>query len=333
MGTAAGTTTTYSVGSGGGNREDLEDVIHELFPDETWAQTNLDKVRCSATLHEWLGDELAAPGSNIAIEGEDATFATLTNPARYANYTQIFKKTFLVSGTQEVVNKAGRRSEIARQAVKKMRELKNDVEYALVRNQTGTAGGANTGRALASLESWIGATSPSASVATNVVRSTSSAATGNYPETASGVPIAQTDQSTTAALEEAKLRLALEAAWAKGAMTDTILVSANVKDDINAFTGIAERNVNLNQRQQAVITGAADIYVSNFGVHRVVLHRHVRSSVAICVDSSLLAIGTLRNYQMERLAKTGDGEKRQLLAEKTLVVRNWKGLSKVVGIA
>ena len=332
MPTLAGTTSTYSVGSGGGNREDLEDVIHDLFPDDSWAQTNLDKVRASATLHEWLGDTLAAPGANIAIEGEDATFATVANPARYGNYTQIFKKTFLISGTQEVVNKAGRRSEIARQAVKKMRELKNDVEYALVRNQTGSAGTANTGRSLASIESWIGATAPSATVATNVVLATTSAG-GNYPETASGVPIAQTDSATTGALTEAGLKLGLEAVWAEGGMADTILVSAAVKDDINAFSGIAQRNVDLGRTQQAVITGAADVYVSSFGVHRVVLHRHVRTSVALCLDSSMWAIGTLRNYQMERLAKTGDGEKRQILCEKTLVSRNWKANSKIVAIA
>jgi len=166
MPTLAGTTNTYSVSSGGGNREDLQDVIYDLFPDETWAFTNLDKNRASATYHEWLGDQLAAPAANINIEGADTTYATSSAPARYGNYCQIFKKSFIISGTQEVVSKAGRRSEIARQAMKQMRELKNDIEYALVRNQTGTAGGANTGRALASIESWIGATAPSSGTAT-----------------------------------------------------------------------------------------------------------------------------------------------------------------------
>jgi hypothetical protein len=311
----------------------LEDVIHELFPDETFFTTNLDKVGASATLHEWLGDELAAPGSNINIEGDDATFATIANPARYSNYTQIVKKTFLISGTQEVVNKAGRRSEIGRQAVKQMREAKNDFEYAIARNQAGTAGGTGTGRSLASIETWIGATAASSTAATQVVLSTTTAS-ATTPPIASGTPgTAPTDGSTTAALTEADLRLALESNYNQGAMTDVIVVNSTAKNYINDFTGIAQRQVDVGRTQQASITGAADLYVSNYGVHRVVLHRHVRTSVALCLDLSLWAIGNLRNWQMERLAKTGDGEKRQILCEKTLVCRNPRGASKVVAIA
>jgi len=231
------------------------------------------------------------------------------------------------------VNKAGRRSEIARQATKQMRELKNDVEWALVRNQTGTAGAANTGRALASMESWIGATSPSSAFATNVVLATSTISTGNYPECASGTPGAQTDAGSTAAFAEADLRLALQGAWDDGGNTDCILVSAAVKNTFNNFTSLATRNVDLGRREQATITGAADLYVSSFGVHKVVMHRHVRTSVCLCIDTSLWAIANLRGFQMERMAKTGDGEKRQLLVETTLVSRNWRGNSKVVGIS
>jgi hypothetical protein len=333
MPTLAGTTSTYSVSSGGGNREDLEDVIYDLFPDDSWALTNLDKTKASATYHEWLGDQLAAVGANINVEGADATYSTSVAPARYGNYTQIFKKTFIISGTQEVVNKAGRRSEISRQAVKQMRELKNDVEYALVINQGGTAGAANTGRSLASMESWIGATSPSSTVATNVVLATSSIGTGNWPETASGTPAAPTDNGTSGAFVEASLRLALQAAWEDGGQADTILLGAAAKNSLNDFTSLATRNVDLGRTQQASITGAADLYVSNYGVHKVVMHRHVRTRVVLCLDTSMWAVAGLRGFQMESMAKTGDGEKRQLLYEGTLVCRNWRANSMIVGIA
>jgi hypothetical protein len=56
-----GTSTAYSVsassGVGGSNREDLEDIIYDLFPMDTWALTNLAKSKANATFHEWLGDE------------------------------------------------------------------------------------------------------------------------------------------------------------------------------------------------------------------------------------------------------------------------------------
>lgn len=333
MAAITGTSSSYSVSTGGGNREDLEDTIHDLFADENYFTGNFDKVNVSATLHEWLGDSLAAPGSNINIEGDDATFATIANPARYSNYSQIVKKTFLISGTQESVTKAGRRSEVGRQAVKKMREAANDLEYAIAINQPGTAGGTATGRSLASIETWIGATAASSTAAVKVVLSTTTAS-ATTPPIASGTPgTAPTDGSTTASLTEADLRLALQSNYENGSDTDVIVVATTAKNYINDFTGIATRNVDVGRTSQGSITGAADLYVSNYGVHRVVLHRHVRSSVALCLDSSLWAIGSLRDWASEPLAKTGDAMKRQILCEKTLVCRNPLGNSKVVAIA
>jgi len=335
MAIMTGTSTNFSVDSGGGNREDLEDVIHDLFPEDTWALTNLDKVKASAVFHEWLGDSPAAAASNITIEGDDATFATISNPTRYGNYTQIFNKTFLISGTQEKVSKAGRKSENARQALRQMRELKRDVEYALTRNQAGTAGSATVGRSLGSMESWIGATSPSSTVATLVVLTTA-AASGNYLETASGAPAAPTDTlvGSTAAFTEAALLLALEGAWQNGGETDVILTVPKHKTVMNDFTGIATRNIDVGRsgNQQATIIGAADVYVSSFGVHKIIQHRYMRNQSVLCLDTSLWAIASLRPFTTEKLAKTGDAEKHLIQTELTLVARNWKGNAQVVGM-
>ena len=333
MAAVTGTSSSYSVGTGGGNREDLEDTIHELFADENYFTSNLDKVKASGTLHEWLGDELSSPAANIAIEGNDATFATISNPARYSNYLQILEKTFVVSETQDVVAKAGRKSETGRQAVKKMREAANDLEYAIARNQAGTAGSATVGRSMASIETWIGATAASSAAATQVVLSTTTAS-ATTPPIASGTPgVAPTDGSTTAALTEADLLLALQSNYNNGSNTDVVVVAGAAKNYINGFTGVATRNVDVGRTQQASITGASDLYVSNYGVHRIVLHRHVRSSVALCLDTSLWAIATLRGWSSTPLAKTGDAKKRLINCEKTLVCRNPKGNAKVVAIA
>ena len=334
MATLAGTTLTYGVTSAGGNREDLADRIYDLFPDDTYFLTNLQKTSASATLHEWLGDTLVAAGSNINIEGNDGSFSSIQSPSRYANYTQIFKKEFIISDTQEKVAKAGRRTEGARQSVKQMRELKNDVEWALVRNQTASAGSATTGRVLGSMEAWIGAgRTASATVATSHVLATA----GSGATTAaisSKVPGAVTDASTgsAGAISSAALDYSLQGAWAQGGNTDIIAVSAGVKATINGFTSIVVRNVDVGRRDQAVITGAADLYTSSFGVHRLLLHRHVRTNVALCLDTSLWAVSALRDFFMERLAKTGDGHKYSLRYEGTLECRNYLGNSKVSSI-
>jgi hypothetical protein len=63
------TTITTGVSSGGGIREDLEDVIWDLFPEDTWAVSNLDKIDATSTTHEWLAQQLAAAATNIGVEG------------------------------------------------------------------------------------------------------------------------------------------------------------------------------------------------------------------------------------------------------------------------
>lgn len=51
MAQVAGTTTTHSVGTAGGNREDLEDKIWDLFAEDTWALTNLSRIQATGVFH------------------------------------------------------------------------------------------------------------------------------------------------------------------------------------------------------------------------------------------------------------------------------------------
>ena len=331
------TTLTFGIGSGGGIREDLEDVIWDLFPEDTWAVSNLDKVDATAPTHEWLGQVLASAASNIGVEGDDASFTSLTSPSRYGNYCQILSKTFLVSDTVEATRRAGRGSEVARGAMVKMRELKRDLEYAITRNAIGTAGGATTGRSMAGMETWIGGYSSNAAVGTTVtastaVRSTTTADTCTTPVTSSGVPgTAPTDGTTTAALTATNLNYALQGAWSNGGDPSVILCTANNKSAIDSFTSVATRFVNIDVAQAPII-GAANVYVSDFGRHTVVLHRYMRSSVVLCLDPNYWALAFLRRPMARELARTGDGTKYQIITEAAVVSRNWQSSSKVVAL-
>lgn len=331
----SGTSSTVGVGTAGGIREDLSDVIFDLFPEDTWAVSNLDREDASSTYTEWLAQELAAPAANIQIEGDDATFASLTPPSRYANYLQIMSKTFLVSDTLEAVNKAGRKSELARGAMVKMRELKRDFETRITQNGIATAGGAGTGRSFAGMETWIGgATADPGNTTANAVRSTTTANTTTTPPTTSGAPgTAPTDGSTTGALTAAVLNQALMGAWAQGGDPRVILTGVIGKGYIDGFTGVATRFVDVDGAKQASIIGAANVYVSDYGKHQVILHRYMRSSVVLCLDPDYWAVRYLRKPQKRKLAKTGDGEKYQIIQEAALVARNWKASSKVVAVA
>jgi hypothetical protein len=334
MAVISGTTSVHGVGTAGGIREDLSDVIFDLFPEDTWALTNLDREDATATYTEWLAQELAAASNtNIRIEGDDASYASLTAPARYASYLQISSKDFLASDTLEAVNKAGRKSELARGAMVKMRELKRDMETRITNNGISTLGGAGTGRSTAGMESWIGDATASSAEASHVVLSTTTASATTAPLTSGTAGVAPTDGTTLAPLTAPDLNFALEAAWTDGGDPRVILTGTIGKGYIDTFTGIATRFVDVDKSAQASIIGAANVYVSDFGKHQVILHRYMRSSVVLCLDPDYWAVRYLRKIQKRKLAKTGDAEKFQLIGEWCLVARNWKANSKVVAIS
>jgi len=323
MGIPVGTTLTYGVTTAGGNREDLEDTIWDLFADETYCLSNFDKVEANGTYHEWMTDKLVAGAANRQFEGDDAVSISIVSPTRVGAYQQITRKAFQVSRTQEKVAKAGRRRESARQVTKQMRELKNDIEYAIVTNQASTAGGTSLARSTAGMESWI---------TTNEKKSTTSAAATTLGFS-SGTVTAPTDGTTTSAMTIGALNIALQGSWSSGGQASQILVGPTQKLVIDNFSSIATRFVDIDRNSQATITGAANVYVSSFGRHTVRMHRHVRASVVMCIDPDMWAISFIDRPFMEKLARTGDGDKYQIISEWGLVSRNEAANGKVVACA
>lgn len=89
------------------------------------------------------------------IEGDDATTDAGTANTRVYNYTQISDKVALTTGTQEAINKAGRKSEMALQMSDRMKELKRDVETTLLQNVAQAAGNDTTARQAAGLQTYV----------------------------------------------------------------------------------------------------------------------------------------------------------------------------------
>jgi hypothetical protein len=105
------TFTTYSAK---GIREDLSNIITNIAPEETPYSSNIGRENVSNSLFEFQTDTLAAAAANAQLEGDDvASFDAVTATVRMQNYCQISRKTIILSATEEVVNKAGRRSELA----------------------------------------------------------------------------------------------------------------------------------------------------------------------------------------------------------------------------
>ena len=207
------------------------------------------------------------------------------------------------------------------------------METRICQNGISTSGGASTGRSSAGMESWIGDATASASGASHVVLATTTSAATTPPVTSGTAGTAPTDGTTTGALTSTALNYALQGAWEDGGDPRVILVTAKQKQAIDGFTGVATRFVDVDRAAQASIIGAANLYVSDFGRHQVILNRYGRDTVVLCLDPSYWAVRYLRKPAKRELARTGDGTKYQIITEWALVARNNKANSKVVACA
>ena len=302
-----------------GTREDLADVIYNIAPTETPFMNGIERTSASQVYHEWQTDSLDAAASNRAIEGDDPTAKTFTASTRVGNYCQISQKTVIVSGTSISSDQAGRANELSYQATRRGKELKRDMELALTQNQASSAGGAGTARSLASLESWL--STNKTSVGTGTAQTT--------PGFSGGTVAAPTDSTIQGAITKDATDDIIQQCWTQGGSPETIMVGPFNRTQVSGFTGISTLQTDANMSMDISLIGAIDFYKSNFGILKVVPNRFQRDRTAFILEMDMFAVAFLRDIQMNELAKTGDNEKRQMLAEYTLVARNEASSGKV----
>ena len=305
-------TKAYDI-SGNVLREDLRDIIYDISPMETIFMTRAGRGTCKSTTHEWLTDSLATVNAkNAAIEGDAFGAVARTLPSRLKNYTQIARKDFEVTGTAQKTSNAGMRELMAYHTAQASKEIKRDMEAGLLSDEPASAGTSVSARVAAGAEAWI--------YAPNHISVNQSAATTTAP--VSGFATSPVTDGTATAFTSTGLNTMLQQAWSMGGEVDTILVGPTLYNTISAFTGIATRFRDVGSRQQAQIIGAADVYVSAFGSHNIVLSRWARSTTVFCLDMSTWEVAYLRPFQTIDIAKVGDAERKALLAEYTLVAKS-----------
>lgn len=302
---------TFATYDAKGLREDLTDVIWNVSPTETPFVTSIQKAKASNVFHEWQTDALAAAStSNAYVQGDDvASFDAVTATVRLGNYTQISRKTLIISETEEVALKAGRKSEVSYQIGKLGRELRRDIEAILLSNQAKVAPGSGTIPKTASVLSWI---------KTNTDKGTGAAAD---PSAADGTAV-RTD-GTTRTAAESQLKTVLSAVFSNSAdQPDLLLVPAGLKPAVSAFPGNATRMLDANEK--ALIT-AVTVYESDWGSLKIVPDRFMRATDMLVINSDLWALAWFRPIKMVDLARTGDAQKKMLVCEYALEARNEKG--------
>ena len=296
-------TNTFTTFDAKGIREDLSNIITNIAPEETPYMSNIGRESISNSLFEWQTDTLAAAAANKQLEGDDvSSFDAVTATVRLQNYAQISRKTIVLSATEEVVNKAGRRSELAYQIAKRGSELKRDQEFTMLNGAVAAAGNTTTARGTASLGAFV---------KTNVDMQTN----GTNPSYTTLPNSARTDGNVRT-FTETILKNVIQQVWAAGGTPKILMTGPVNKQRVSGFAGIASSRFNIDGGvKPATIIGAADVYVSDFGNVQVVPNRFQRERDAWVIDPEYAKMTTLRPYQQVELAKTGDAEKRMLIVE------------------
>ena len=292
-----------------GIREDLENVIYDISPEETPFYSSLKKVKASNTYHEWQTDSLRSSAANAHIEGDDTVGEARTATTRLGNYTQIFKNAVIIPDTDEGLDKAGRAAEMAYQVLKIAKEQKLDIEKALFDNNKYEVGSASAARELAGCGAYV-----KTNVA-NIGGSGGANPTGSVPGNT-----ARTDGTATV-FSQADFDTVMQGIWEAGGNPDTVYLSAFQMNKALDFTGYNNQRSHIEATSKTVVK-AVDIYVTPWGTVEFTPSRENRGRDVWIMDSDMWACGVLRPTKNTELAKTGDSTKRQVLTELTLISKN-----------
>ncbi|MEY9328249.1 DUF5309 domain-containing protein [Sinorhizobium fredii] len=314
-------TNTFTTSDAVGNREELSDVVSRITPEDTPIYSLIEKGKCVSIHPEWETDELAAPGENIREEGEEYSFGAITPPERMGNYTQIMRKDWIISATQEVVSEAGNVQKRKYQKLKKGVEIRKDVEYAIVDTNASVAGAT---REFGSLPTWI---------ETNVSRG-AGGSNGGF-NSGTGLTVAPT-AGTQRAFTKTILDTVMQSGYQSGANFRHVSVSPYVKSVFVTFmsdSNVAPFRYAVSKGgERNTIVATADYYEGPFGTvmihpNRVQAAGATQARNAFFIDTDMLSFLWLRKIQEDKdVAKTGDADKGVIIGEGTLKVHNEKGL-------
>jgi hypothetical protein len=315
----AAVANTFLSTSAVGNREELSDVVSRITPQDTPIYSMIGKGSCKSVHPEWETDDLAAPAENIQPEGNDYDFDAITPPERMGNYTQIMRKTWIISGTQEVVDEAGNVQKRRYQKLKKGVEIKKDVELAIVTNNASVAGAT---REFGGLPTWI---------ETNANRE-AGGSNGGF-NSGTGLTVAATNGSQRA-FTKVILDDVMKQGYEEGANFRHFVCSPYVKSVFVTFmsdTNVASFRYAVEGGKGNSIVANADVYEGPFG--KIMVHpNRVMTTAATArngffIDTEFLKFLWLRKIQEDKdVAKTGDADKGVIIGEGTLKVSNEKGL-------
>lgn len=289
------------------NKEDVMDALQNVAPFDTPLLSKLQRTKSKNRKHEWLTDTLDSPSTaNAHAEGADFSGEGITAPTREYNACQIFKKPFVVSETQEAVDKHGRKSDISLAKVKKAKAIKTDIESMFFDNNASVDSAEGTARELGGLPAWM---------ETNVSRGSGGSNGGSGTSAATN--------GTQRAITESMLLSVGESIWNNSGDSDDLMLVAGSFNtrQIATFAGSATPTIDASKGNRV---NMVEIYRTNLGTYKVVPCRHVATRDVFLLQPKYLALSVLRPLKFQEYKKDGDNRKVEGIIECTLEVRNEK---------
>jgi len=292
----------YSTYDQVGKAEDVSDIITDISPTDTPFTTMVKSEKVSARTFEWQEDSLAAAAANAAIEGADASMATLSATTMRTNNTQILTKAFQVSATADSIKTYGRAKETAYQLGKALKEIKRDLEKAYVGvSNAAVTGSESAAREMASVDQQISTTVDAGSNATD-------------------------------ALTEAKLLTLGQTCFNNGSDPSVFMIKPADAQIVAGFTGASGRYRNFNDGTKTLVN-VIDLYVSPYGEYKVVLNRHQVTTLGFLIDPAMFRSCVLRPFSRTLLAKAGDSDKHFVVGEYSVKRNSYADSGMITGLS
>lgn len=318
-------TNTFDKYDAVGVREDLDDKITNVNPEETPVYSSIGRKKIANTFFEWQRDSFASPDKdNALIDGDTFSAAALTATERIGNHAQIFHKQLTVSRRADIVDKAGRESETRYQIAKGFVEMKRHVEASICSNNAAVAGNSSTASKSGGLGVFI------YTAASHGAGGSTASHTSGAPTTA---PTAGTNRTWTEQMVKDVLKTAVTNS---GAVPRMMVVTPSHKQTFSGFSGIAANRFNLSARKgQGVVVGGADVYLSDFGEISVVPNYVMATSSpnnVWLINTDYVKWGTLDGFRSEKQGRNADGTSYMLTYDGGLMVQNEKACAKVADL-
>jgi hypothetical protein len=333
--------TTYNIV---GIREDLTDFLTILEPEDTPKLSMFNKSpRPTSYYQEWQVDNLFPPNFSGVLEGQDASNFdnAAENRARIGNYVQKFWRKWAVSDIVEAADVAGVSNEVANAKMKKLREIKRDIEASIGSDNEMQADNGSVPYLMRGLGMWIGGTQTVHAVPTTYVTPANSVCT-----------------TATASMTETNFNTVFQSIFEQngGKRAYTLFAGTNLKKYISLFqrttgaSGTTQTYQVIQASDEHEIDLHVDIYNGDFHTVSIVPdlfngllsqsqgqggtvgasfpHSNQSRARGYVIDPDLVGIGYMVGLSNQELPDQGAGRRGLIKTVLTLMVKNPKGLGK-----